>query len=127
MTFGIGTDLIEISRVAGTLKRKGDNFIQRIGRSEERLGAPDRGSPTESAYWAARFAAKEAFSKAWGTGFGAELSWQDVGVASAPNGKPSLIFSERLTSELSDRKISAHLSLTHATDLALAFVVLEQT
>ena len=90
MIGGIGTDIIQISRVEATLGRLGDRFAQRILRPIEFARFQNHGSPAR--FLAKRFAAKEAAAKALGTGIGRGLSWQHIEIASNENGAPELLF-----------------------------------
>ena len=85
-----------------------------------------RGHRLPAAYLAKRFAAKEAFSKAMGTGIRYPVNWHNVGVINARSGKPQLLFADALQSMLKSRGIAAaHVSLTDETGMACAFVILE--
>ena len=124
MIYGIGTDLIEIKRVERVLKRFGDKFAQRI------LCVPElkrfRAHKQPVAYLAKRFAAKEAFTKALGTGIHAPANWHGVWVVNLKSGKPVLEFSPPLKEFLRERKIGkSHLSLTDEKEIASATVILE--
>lgn len=123
MIVGIGVDLASVSRVEQILFRHGDRFLHRILRAEEVLDYAATSQPAR--FLAKRFAAKEAFSKAWGTGIGAELGWHDVAVVHDAKGKPLVAASERLDASMRSRGLKAHISLTDEADHAVAFVVLE--
>ncbi len=124
MIYGIGTDLIEIGRVEKVLKRFGERFAQRILCEPELKRFRAHRKPV--AYLAKRFAAKEAFTKALGTGIHAPANWHGVWVVNLKSGKPVLEFSPELKLLLEKRKISgAHLSLTDERDMAAATVILE--
>ena len=88
MIIGIGNDLIDIRRIERTLERFGDRFIQRIFTPLEQTKAERRNNRVET--YAKRFAAKEACSKALGTGFRKGVFWRDLGVINLPGGKPSM-------------------------------------
>ena len=88
MIIGIGNDLIDIRRIERTLERFGDRFIERIFTPLERQKAERRRNRVET--YAKRFAAKEACSKALGTGFRRGVYWRDLGVVNLPGGKPSM-------------------------------------
>lgn len=88
MIIGIGNDLIDIRRIERTLERYGDRFIARIFTPTERLRSERRSDPASS--YAKRFAAKEACSKALGTGFRRGVYWRDMGVINLPGGKPTI-------------------------------------
>ena len=124
MIFGVGTDIVEIERVRKALERWGERFAERI------LCAPElarfRKHKLPANYLAKRFAAKEAFTKALGTGIKAPANWHGVWVANLPSGKPELQFSEPLKKLLSTRGISgSHLSLADERGIAVATVILE--
>ena len=124
MIYGVGTDLIDIKRVERVLKRYGDRFARRI------LCEPElkrfRAHKQPVAYLAKRFAAKEAFTKALGTGIHAPASWHGVWVINLKSGKPQLEFSNELKKLLNERRIHhAHLSLTDEREMASATVILE--
>lgn len=124
MILGIGTDLVEIPRIERALTRHGERFARRIlvPLEFERFAAHRK----PAAYLAKRFAAKEAFSKAMGTGIHFPVNWQNVSVANLPSGRPCLRFSEMLALLLETRGIrEAHLSLTDEREVAAAFVILE--
>ena len=88
MIIGIGSDLIDIRRIEKTIERFGDRFIQRVFTPVERRKAEGRAE--RIATYAKRFAAKEACSKALGTGFRAGTYWRDMGVVNLPSGRPTL-------------------------------------
>src|SRR4029453_132374 len=92
--FGVGTDVVEIERIRKALDRWGERFAERI------LCAPElsrfKKHKQTAPYLAKRFAAKEAFTKALGTGIKAPANWHGVWVANLPSGKPELQFSEPL-------------------------------
>ena len=124
MIYGVGTDLIEIKRIDKALKRFGDRFARRI------LCEPElkrfRAHKQPVAYLAKRFAAKEAFSKALGTGIHAPANWHGVWVINLKSGKPVLEFSSALKSLLREKKIRhSHLSLSDEREIAAATVILE--
>lgn len=124
MILGTGIDLIEISRIETSLLRFGERFSSRILRPEEVAYCHQFGRPAP--HVAARFAAKEAASKAFGTGIGAELGWQDLEIARDPSGRPYLVLHDSariLQAKLQVSRI--HLSLTHTAQYAAAVVVLE--
>lgn len=89
MIIGIGSDLIDIRRIEKTLERFGDRFLDRIFTETEKAKA-ERRLRTRVATYAKRFAAKEACSKALGTGFSRGVFWRDLGVVNLPGGKPTL-------------------------------------
>ncbi len=124
MIYGVGTDLIEIRRIERALERFGERFARRILCEPE--FARFRRHRQPAAYLAKRFAAKEAFTKALGTGIHAPANWHGVWVANLRSGKPVLEFSPALRALLEARRIrSAHLSLTDERQVAGATVILE--
>jgi holo-[acyl-carrier protein] synthase len=124
MIYGVGTDLIEIRRVEKVLQRFGERFARRILCEPELKRFRAHRQPV--AYLAKRFAAKEAFTKALGTGIHAPANWHGVWVVNLPSGKPVLEFSPALRALLQKKKIQgSHLSLTDERELAAATVILE--
>jgi len=121
---GIGTDLCEIGRVQRALDRYGERFAMRILVEAEMERFLRHRKP--AAYLAKRFAAKEAFSKAMGTGIRYPVNWHNISVDNGRSGKPMLRFSDPLAALLQSRGVAAaHLSLTDEIGMACAFVVLE--
>ena len=124
MILGSGTDLIDIRRIERALARFGHRFAQRVLVDHEYQRFCTHVKPAH--YLAKRFAAKEAFSKAMGSGIHFPVNWHNVSVANERSGKPYLRFSEPLAVLLEQRGISrAHLSLSDEIEMACAFVVLE--
>ena len=124
MILGIGTDLCEIARIQRALDRHGERFARKILVESEMARFLHHRRP--AAYLAKRFAAKEAFSKAMGTGIHFPVNWQNLSVENGRSGKPMLRFSGPLDSLVRARGVTAaHLSLTDETGMACAFVVLE--
>ena len=124
MIYGVGTDVVEIDRIAKALARFGERFAKRI------LCPPElkrfEHHRLKANYLAKRFAAKEAFTKALGTGIRAPANWHGVWVRNLPSGKPVLDFSEELKKLLEKRQIShSHVSLTDERGVAFATVILE--
>jgi len=124
MIYGVGTDLIEIQRIDKALKRFGERFARRILCEPELKRFRAHRQPV--AYLAKRFAAKEAFTKALGTGIHAPANWHGVWVVNLKSGKPQLEFSDDLQKLLRQRQIRhTHLSLTDEREIASATVILE--
>jgi holo-[acyl-carrier protein] synthase len=122
---GIGTDVVEAARIERMLERFGERFAHRILTPLERARF-DR-SRRPAAYLALRFAAKEAFSKAVGTGFRTPVLLSRVSVVQDALGKPSFAFDPSLAALLEGRGITGHhLSLSDEAGLAFAVVVLER-
>ena len=103
MIVGIGSDIIEILRIEKTLDRFGDRFINRVFTSEERAKADRRRN--RAATYAKRFAAKEACSKALGTGFRSGVFMRNLGVVNLPSGKPSMKLSGGAVQRLREIKL----------------------
>lgn len=124
MITGIGVDLVSIPRFAELMERRGDAAVARFFTAGEVERCRASRSATES--FAGRFAAKEAFFKALGTGWGPGGRWTEVEVVSAPSGAPSLRLSGRAAEAAAERGVARiHLSITHTDETAAAFVVLE--
>jgi holo-[acyl-carrier protein] synthase len=124
MLIGTGIDLIEIERIAHSIERYGDRFLQRVYTDDEIAYCRRKRMSAES--FAARFAAKEAGAKALGTGISRGVWWNDFQVERQPGGRPMLELRGRaqlLAKELGVKTIS--LSLTHTGSLAMATVVME--
>jgi holo-[acyl-carrier protein] synthase len=128
MILGIGSDLCDIRRIENSLARFGERFTHRIFTQGERAKSDRRAARAES--YARRFAAKEACSKALGTGLRAGVFWRDMEVVNLPSGAPTM----RLTGGAAERlqmltppgfETVIHVSLTDDPPLAQAFVVIE--
>ncbi len=124
MIFGIGTDIVAVSRMATALERHGDRFAARILTPEEFGEFAAHNAPAH--FLAKRFAAKEAFSKAFGTGVRAPATLHNIRIRHDDMGKPSLEFQPELAGALEQRGIRAHhLSISDEAEMAVAFVILE--
>ena len=124
MIFGVGTDIVEIERVRKALERWGERFAERILCPPELVRFRKHKLPVN--YLAKRFAAKEAFTKALGTGIRHPANWHGVWVINHKSGKPDLEFSPPLQKLLDQKQISGcHITLTDERGLAVATVILE--
>lgn len=124
MIFGIGTDIVEVSRIEASIAQFGDDFAKRILADSEL--ASYQQSQIKPRFLAKRFAAKEAFSKAFGTGLRAPVTFQNVAVSHDDLGKPVLVLAPDLQALLHAKNISRmHLTISDEKNLAAAFVVLE--
>jgi holo-[acyl-carrier protein] synthase len=124
LIFGVGTDVVEISRIEAALKRHGERFALRILCPPELERFKSHRLPAN--YLAKRFAAKEAFTKALGTGIKSPANWHGVWVRNLPSGKPVLEFSDALQELLKTKGVaSAHVSLSDEKGVAFATVILE--
>jgi holo-[acyl-carrier protein] synthase len=125
LIFGVGTDLVELSRIQETYNRFGEHFVDRLLMDEERVLFASNKWPVR--FLAMRFAAKEATVKAMGTGFAHGVWIRDVGIVNNPRGRPEIIWSERGQAVCRDLGIGAgHVSLTDDAGLILAFAVVMQ-
>ncbi len=128
MIIGIGSDLIDIRRIANSLERFGERFSHRCFTDIEIRKSEGRKNRAES--YAKRFAAKEACSKALGTGLAQGVFWKDMGVVNLPGGKPTMQLTggaaERLAEILPPgHRGVIHLTITDDFPLAQAFVIIE--
>ena len=124
MILGVGTDLIEIARIAQSVDRFGDRFLHRVYTPAEIAYCQRKKSSAES--FAARFAAKEAAAKALGTGISWGIGWLDLEVTREPSGKPTLRLHGRAAQIAASLGVArTSLSLTHGKEIALAVVILE--
>ena len=128
MIIGIGNDLIDIRRVERTLEKYGQRFIARVFTDIE-IAKSERRRERAASY-AKRFAAKEACSKALGTGMRAGVFWRDMGVVNLPSGKPTMALTGGASMRLAvllpvGHKAEIHLTITDDFPLAQAFVVIE--
>jgi holo-[acyl-carrier protein] synthase len=124
MIYGVGTDVVEIGRIAKALERFGERFARRVLCEPELKRFVRHRLPVN--YLAKRFAAKEAFTKALGTGIHAPANWHGVWVTNLKSGKPVLEFTPALQQLLQQRKIAhAHVSLSDEKGVAFATVILE--
>lgn len=128
MIVGIGTDLCDTRRVQAALERHGERFAQRIlGEQELRLfqERQQQSSARGVRFLASRFAVKEAFSKAIGTGVRYPMTWRNCETISAANGQPQLRLGGELHTWFDQQGWSAHVSIADDADHVLAFVVVE--
>lgn len=124
MILGTGIDIIEVARIAASYEKFGDHFVQRILRPAEIAYCLSHKRPAP--FLAARFSAKEAISKAFGTGIGAQLGWQDMEIGRKESGEPFVILHDKGKKLLRERggRI-VHVSLSHTEQHASAVAILE--
>lgn len=127
MIIGLGSDLIDIRRIEKTIERHGERFLGRIFTETERKKSDGRAQ--RAASYAKRFAAKEACSKALGTGLRKGVFWRDMGVVNIPGGKPTLRLTGGALKRLHEITPSGHralidLSMTDDFPLAQAIVII---
>jgi holo-[acyl-carrier protein] synthase len=121
---GIGVDLVECSRIQHSLDRFGDRFLRRVFTDGEIEYSMSMKFPAR--HLAARFAAKEAVSKAFGTGIGKSMGWRDIDVHKKPSGEPFLVFTGGAEQLAMERKVKqAVITLSHTDNYAVAMVVME--
>ena len=125
MIISIGIDIIEVRRVRETIERT-PRFAERVFTEAERAYCESRGA-VAAQHYAARFAAKEAALKALQTGWSGGISWQDIEVSAKESGAPVVSFHGRAR-ELYEQSgaTSAHISIAHTTEHAIAEVILEK-
>jgi len=121
---GIGVDLVECARIQHSIDRFGDRFLHRVFTDGEIEYSMSMKFPAR--HLAARFAAKEAVSKAFGTGIGKAMGWRHIDIRKKPNGEPFLVFSGS-AQELATQRgvISALVTLSHTEHHAVAVIVLD--
>src|SRR5215831_3575667 len=124
MILGVGIDIIEVARIQASFEKFGDRFLNRILHSNEVNYCLSHKVP--GPFLAARFAAKEAISKAFGTGIGAQLGWHDMEVRRKESGEPFVILHGQGKELLEERKGRVVLiSLSHTQEHAAAVAILE--
>ena len=128
MIIGLGSDLIDIRRIARSLERFGDRFTDRVFTDIEKAKSDRR--KERAASYAKRFAAKEACAKALGTGMSDGVFWRDMGVVNLPGGKPTMHLTNGAAARLArmtpaGMRAVVHLTITDDFPLAQAFVIIE--
>lgn len=128
MIIGIGNDIIDIRRVEKTLEKHGERFTHRIFTEIERAKSDRR--LKRAASYAKRFAAKEACSKALGTGINRGVYWRDMGVVNLPGGKPTMALTGGAAARLAElipegHEAFVHLTITDDDPMAQAIVIIE--
>jgi holo-[acyl-carrier protein] synthase len=127
MILGVGNDMIDIRRIEATLDKFGDRFVQRIFTDVERAKSDRRAQ--RAASYAKRFAAKEACSKALGTGFRKSVFWKDLGVVNLPSGRPTMVLTGGAAKHLETLvpagcRPDIHLTITDDFPYAQAIVII---
>jgi holo-[acyl-carrier protein] synthase len=121
---GIGVDLVECARIERSLERFGEKFLHRVFTDGEITYSMSMKFPAR--HLAARFAAKEAVSKAFGTGIGKAMGWRDIDVRKKPSGEPYLVFSGPAQELATQRGVTvAFVTLSHTEHHAIACIVLD--
>jgi len=120
---GIGMDVVETKRIAESLERFGDRFLHRVFLDGE--VAYSRRMKFPHLHLAARFAAKEAISKAFGTGIGKDIGWRDLEIVREPSGQPRVVLHGRALEYAKTRGVhEIHVSLSHTTEYGAASAVI---
>jgi holo-[acyl-carrier protein] synthase len=122
--FGLGADIIEVERIRGVVERQGERFLQRVFTEEERSYCFGKAQPHK--HLAARFAAKEAVSKCFTTGIGAELGWKSASIHHGERGEPLVRLDEKgreLLRQVGATHVLVTLSHTQAFAMAVAALV----
>lgn len=129
MIYGIGTDIVQISRVKAALDRNGERFAERILGPEELVKYYARRAKNEVRglrFLATRFSAKEAFSKAIGLGMRMPMTWRSAQMLNAPSGKPTIVCSGALDEFMRTHRLSAQVTISDEADYGVAFVIVTQ-
>ncbi len=128
MIIGIGSDIVDIRRIEKTIEKHGQRFIDRIYTEVEKRKSEKRAQRVPS--YAKRFAAKEACSKALGTGLNNGVFWRDMGVVNLPSGKPTMLLTNGAAAQLErmvpqGKSAVVHLTMTDEYPYAQAYVIIE--
>jgi holo-[acyl-carrier protein] synthase len=126
MIYGIGTDIVQISRVEAALARSGPRFAEKILGPEELEKYHARRARSEVRglrFLATRFSAKEAFSKAIGLGMRMPMTWRSAQMLNDPSGKPTIVCSGALLEFMQQNKLSAQVTISDEADYGVAFVI----
>jgi holo-[acyl-carrier protein] synthase len=129
MIHGIGTDICKVPRIAEALQRQGERFARRILGPDELAVYLERRARNEVRgvrYAATRFAAKEALSKALGTGLRAPMTWPAAQMLNDADGKPHIVCSGALQAYLEQHRLTAKVSVSDEEEYAVAFVIVEK-
>lgn len=128
MILGLGTDVVDLERIRGIASSAAaGRFVMRVLCPDEQevFGARSELSKERGAkYLASRYAGKEAFSKAMGSGIGAEFSFQDLSILNGQSGQPVMVYSKKLQEWLNFRNAQAHISLSDERNVCMATVIL---
>jgi len=122
MIIGIGTDIIEVERIANACEKYGKRFLDRIFTKTEQDYC-ESFNDTKYVHYAARFAMKESFSKAIGTGLTQGFRFTEVSIVNQINGKPNVVLEGDLKTKWETVRI--HVSLSHTREYAVAYIIIE--
>jgi len=123
MIFGIGTDIVETDRIRKAIENYGKRFLDRLYTADEQLYC-DSFNDTKWVHYAARFAAKESFSKAIGTGLTREFKFSEISILNEESGKPYVVLSGGLLDKYG--KYKTHISLSHTDSNSIAYIIMEE-
>lgn len=129
MIYGIGTDIVQISRIEAALARNGERFAEKILGPEELVKFHARRAKNElrgMRFLATRFSAKEAFSKAIGLGLRMPMTWRSAQMLNAPSGKPVIVCSGALGEFMLQNRLAAQVTISDEAEYGVAFVIVTQ-
>jgi holo-[acyl-carrier protein] synthase len=129
MIYGIGTDIVQVSRIEAALARNGDRFAEKILGPEELVKFHARRARNEvrgMRFLATRFSAKEAFSKAIGLGLRMPMTWRSAQMLNEPSGKPVMVCSGALGQFMLDNRLTAQVTISDEAEYGVAFVIVTQ-
>jgi holo-[acyl-carrier protein] synthase len=127
--YGIGTDIVQISRIEAALARNGERFAKKIlgpQEMEKYLARRAKHEVRGLRFLATRFSAKEAFSKAIGLGMHMPMTWRSAQMLNAPGGKPVIVCSGALEEFMRDNRLSAQVTISDEAEYGVAFVIVTQ-
>jgi len=127
--YGIGTDIVQISRVEAALARSGERFAEKIlgpQELEKYLARRAKNEVRGLRFLATRFSAKEAFSKAIGLGMRMPMTWRSAQMLNAPSGKPIIACSGALDAFMREHRLTAQVTISDEADYGVAFVIVTQ-
>lgn len=126
MIYGIGTDIVQISRIEAAIARSGERFAEKILGPQELIKFHARRAKHEARglrFLATRFSAKEAFSKAIGLGMRMPMTWRSAQMLNDPSGKPVIVCSGALEQFMLQNRLHAQVSISDEADYGVAFVI----
>ena len=126
MIYGIGTDIVQISRIAAALARSGERFAEKILGPEELAVFRERRAASEvrgTRFLATRFSAKEAFSKAIGLGMRQPMAWRSAQMLNTPDGQPRMVCSGALDAFMRQNGLCAQVTVSDEAEYGVAFVI----
>jgi holo-[acyl-carrier protein] synthase len=129
MIYGIGTDIVQISRIEAALARNGERFAEKILGPQEMQKYLARRAKHEVRglrFLATRFSAKEAFSKAIGLGMHMPMTWRSAQMLNAPSGKPIIVCSGALEEFMRENRLTAQVTISDEAEYGVAFVIVTQ-